>query len=398
MNDDSITPIAEIDSREDHRVFGIKRKDRRFHMAIIGRTGTGKSTLMKTMIQADARVGEGFALLDPHGDLAEEVWESLPVWRRKGALHFDPANPSNAITFNPLEVPSSEQRHLVVADLIAIFNRIWERSWGPRLEYILRNVFMALTERPGYTLLDALRLLADADFRQELVGKIEDDIVRQFFELEFGKYSKSYRTEAIAPIQNKLGEFLVNPVLRRVFSDPVGSIAPRALMDAGGVLVADLSVGKLGRDASTLLGAMLVGKFGLAALSRADIPIAARQDFQLYVDEFPSFATSSFATILAEARKYRLSLTVAMQYFDQLDAKLAGALFGNVGSLITFRVGVKDATILEREFRPTFNQDDLIALPYYRAYVKLVIDGKPARPFSARVVAPEVAAGSPDAN
>ena len=310
----------------------------------------------------------------------------IPVWRQRATIHFDPANPANAITFNPLEVPSPEQRHLVVADLIAIFNRIWERSWGPRLEYILRNVLMALTEKPGYTLLDALRLLNDKEFRKPLVAEIQDDIVRGFWEREFEKYTHSYRTEAIAPIQNKLGEFLVNPVLRRVFSEPNGSIQPRALMDEGGILIADLSVGKLGRDASMLLGAMLVGKLGLAALSRADIPIQERRDFYLYVDEFPSFATSSFSTILAEARKYRLALIVAMQYFDQLDPKLAGALLGNVGNLIVFRVGVKDAGMLAKELFPIFEPEHLIGLPYYRMYVKLIVDAKPMRPFSGIVM------------
>lgn len=386
MHSERITPIGKVDHRDDEHVFGIRHDDRRFHMALIGRTGTGKSTMMTTMLAADAESCEGFALLDPHGDLAETALSLIPTWREKQTLYFDPADSANRITFNPLWVPSPDQRHLVVADLIAIFNRIWERSWGPRLEYILRNVLMALTERPGYTLVDALQLLNDKDYRKSVVARIEDDIVRGFWEREFEKYTASYRTEAIAPIQNKLGEFLVNPVLRRVFSDSNGVIRPRELMDSGGVLIADLSVGKLGRDASTLLGAMLVGKLGLAALSRADTPIEERRDFYLYVDEFPSFATSSFATILAEARKYRLALVVAMQYFDQLDPKLAGALLGNVGNLAIFRVGVKDASLLEKELRPIFSADDLVAQPYYRVYMRLVIDGHPARPFSATVV------------
>jgi hypothetical protein len=355
-------------------------------MALVGRTGTGKSTMMLGMIASDANGPEGFALLDPHGDLAETAAGLIPAWRQRSAIHFNPADPGNQITFNPLEVPSPEQRHLVVADLIAIFNRIWERSWGPRLEYILRNVLMALTEKPGYVLLDALRLLNDKDFRKGLVAEIQDDIVRGFWEREFEKYTNSYRTEAIAPIQNKLGEFLVNPVLRRVFSDPHGSIRPRELMDGGGILIADLSVGKLGRDASLLLGAMLVGKFGLAALSRADVPIGERRDFYLYVDEFPSFATSSFSTILAEARKYRLALVVAMQYLEAIDQKLLAALLGNVGNLVVFRVSVKDAGLLAKELFPIFAPEDLVTLPYYRMYVKLIVDGKPTRPFNGMTI------------
>ena len=386
MDSERITPLGIVDFREDRRRFGIRHDDRRFHMAIIGRTGTGKSTMLSTMIRSDAESCEGFALLDPHGDLAQTAAGMVPAWRQKDFVYFDPATPGNGVTFNPLEVASTEQRHLVVSDLLAIFSRIWEKNWGPRLEYILRNVLMALTERPGHTLLDALRILNDTEFRKEIVGEIEDEIVRGFWEREFERYSKSYRTEAVAPIQNKLGEFLVNPVLRQVFADPKGTIRPREIMDTAGILIADLSVGRLGRDASTLLGALLVGKFGLAALSRADTPIGERRDFYLYVDEFPSFATSNFATILAEARKYRLSLVVAMQYFDQLDLKLAGALLGNVGNLIVFRVGVKDAAMLAKELFPVFNAEDLVSQPYYRACVRLVINGMPARPFSARVV------------
>lgn len=386
MHSDTITPIGQIDSREDHRVFGIKHDDRRFHMAIIGKTGTGKSTMLETMLRADLERCEGFALLDPHGDLAATILAKVPPWTRDRVQYFDPSDPGSRSTFNPLEVNGKAQRHLVVADLISIFNRIWEKSWGPRLEYILRNLLMALTERPGHTLVDAMRMLNDADFRKEIVDGLDDDIVKAFWEDEFGRYSKSYRTEAIAPIQNKLGEFLVNPILRRVFSDPQGTIQPRQLMDAGGVLIADLSVGKLGRDASVLLGAMLVGKFGLAALSRADTPIEQRRDFYLYVDEFPTVATSNFATILAEARKYRLALILVMQYLDQLDAKLTGALFGNVGSFVSFRLGLKDASVVQNELFPIFTKEDLVALPHYRAYVRLMIDGKPSRPFSARVI------------
>ena len=389
MDTGRVTPIGQVDFRQDKRIFGIKHDDRRFHMAIIGKTGTGKSTMLETMIRSDLeQSGEGLALLDPHGDLAATILAKVPGWMRRRVMYFDPADPQNAITFNPLEVHASDQRHLVVADLIAIFNRIWEKSWGPRLEYILRNALMALTERPGYTLLDVMRMLNDKDFRKSVVASLEDQVVKDFWEQEFDKYSKAYRTEAIAPIQNKLGAFLTNPLLRRVFSDPHGTIQPRRLMDAGGILIADLSVGKLGRDASVLLGAMLVGKFGLAALSRADIPIEQRRDFYLYVDEFPTVATSNFATILAEARKYRLSLILVMQYLDQLDVKLTGALFGNVGNLVVFRLGMKDASVLERELFPVFQKEDLVSLPHYRAYVRLVIDAAPSRPFSAKVMAP----------
>lgn len=386
MTEDDVTMLGQVDYRNDVRRFGIRRADRRYHMAIIGRTGTGKSTLLSTMIGSDASRGEGFALIDPHGDLAAEMWRSLPPRRRSQAIYLDASRLDGTVSFNPLELDDRGQRHLLVADLIAIFGRIWQKSWGPRLEHILRSVLMALTERPGFTLLDSLRLLTDAEFRKEVVTALDDAIVRAFWEQEFARFSASYRTEAIAPIQNKLGEFLINPVLRNIFSSPRGSFNVRTLMDSGGILIADLSVGKIGRDAATLLGALLIGKIGLAALSRADTAIENRRDFQLYIDEFPIFATSAFETILSEARKYHLALILAMQYFEQLDEELMAAILGNVGSVVSFRVGVRDAAILEREFHPAFDRNDLVALPHYRMYVKLAINGMPARPFSARVL------------
>jgi hypothetical protein len=248
---------------------------------------------------------------------------------------------------------------------------------------------LTLTERPGHTLLDALRVLNDQGFRSSVVDKVEDPILKRFWTEEFGKYSKSYRTEAIAPIQNRLGEFLINPVLQRVFDHPEGDIRPRTIMDQGQVFVANLSVGRLGRDVAKLLGATLLGKFALAALSRSDQEPDDRRDFYMYVDEFPLFATASIDTILSEARKYRLNMVLAMQYLDQVDSKLLGAVLGNVGNLVVFRVGAKDAPMLEREFSPVFSRDDLVSLPHYHAYVRMVIDGKPAKPFSARLLDPE---------
>jgi hypothetical protein len=249
-------------------------------------------------------------------------------------------------------------------------------------------VLLTLTERPGYTLLDALRMLNDNEFRTSIVDQIQDDILKRFWTDEFTQYSKGYRTEAIAPIQNKLGEFLINPVLRKVFEHPEGNIDPRAIMDKGQIFIADLSVGRIGRDISMLLGATLVGKFGLAALSRSDQTPEARQDFYLYIDEFPMFATTSIDTILSEARKYRLSLILAMQYLDQLDTKLLGAVLGNVANLVIFRVGAQDAATLGRELAPVFSEEDLLDLPYYHAYIRMMIDGKPAKPFSSRILEP----------
>ena len=384
MND-TITPFARVHFRDDSRAFGIKRNDRRFHFLTIGRTGTGKSTLLETLIKGDLENGEGVAVLDPHGDLAEKAKELVPSWR-KDAIFFDPGDPNNRLTFNPLHISRPDQRHLVVSELITVFQHIWQRAWGPRLEYILRHVLLTLTERPGFTLVDGLRLLNDSEFRASVVSQIEDDILKNFWTEEFSKYSRSYRTEAIAPIQNKLGEFLINPVLRRVFDSPDGDINPREIMDKGQVFIANLSVGKLGRDVAMLLGASLIGKFGLAALSRSDQAPDDRRDFYCYIDEFPMFATASIETILSEARKYRLSLILAMQYLDQLDAELLGAVLGNVGNVVTFRVGAKDASVLGREFAPVFAAEDLISLPHYHVYIRMMVDGKPTKPFSARVL------------
>jgi len=318
----------------------------------------------------------------------------VPAWRTNEVIVFRPGDPANLLTFNPLHVARPEQRHLVVSELMTIFQQIWASSWGPRLEYILRIVLLTLTERPGYTLLDALRMLNDSEFRASIVNQIQDDILKRFWTDEFIQYSKGYRTEAIAPIQNKLGEFLINPVLRRVFEHPKGDIDPRAIMDRGQIFIADLSVGRIGRDISMLLGATLIGKFGLAALSRSDQAPEERRDFYFYIDEFPMFATASIETILSETRKYGLSLILAMQYLDQLSPELLGSVFGNVGNLVAFRVGAKDAGILAREFAPVFSAEDLIGLPHYHVYIRMMIDGKPAKPFSARVLEPGNIAGS----
>lgn len=357
-------------------------------MLTVGRTGTGKSTLLANLIQADLNHAEGIGLLDPHGDLAAMMIERTPTWR-PDTIVFRPGDPDNTLTFNPLHVPQTTQRHLVVSELMTIFQTIWSRSWGSRLEYLLRIVLLTLTERPGYTLLDALRILSDKAFRAEIVERIEEPILKRFWIDEFGQYSKAYRTEAIAPIQSKLGEFLINDVLKKVFDAPEGNINARAIMDNGQVFIADLSVGRIGRDVTMLLGATLLGKFGLAALSRSDQTPTDRRPFYLFIDELPLFATASIETILSESRKYGLAMTAAVQYLEALEPKLLAAILGNVGNLITFRVGAKDAAVLEREFIPTFTKDDLISLPYHHVYVRMMVDGKPAMPFSAKVLEPD---------
>jgi hypothetical protein len=389
---ENITPFGQVEFRRDRRVFGIKRADRRYHLLTIGRTGAGKTTLLSTLIKGDLERAEGVAVLEPHGDLARAAEGHVPLWRRNELIVFRPGDPTNQLTFNPLHVPKPEQRHLVVSELITIFKHIWGDSWGPRLEYILRILLLSLTERPGYTLLDALKMLNDDEFRSSVVEELQDPILKRFWTDEYAKYSKGYRTEAIAPIQNKLGEFLINPVLRRVFDHPTGNIDPRVVMDNGQIFIADLSVGRIGRDIAMLLGATLIGKFALAALSRSDQSLNDRRDFYMYIDELPMFATSSIDIILSEARKFRLSLTMAIQYFEALDTGLRAAILGNVGNLVVFRVGPQDANILGRELAPTFSAEDLLELPYYHAYVRMMIDGKPTKAFSAQILDAESSA------
>ena len=381
-----ITPFASVDFRRDSRSFGLKRKDRRYHLLAIGRTGSGKSNLLANLIKGDLEHAEGVMVLDPHGDLAATAERLVPAWRRKELLVFRPGDPTNNLTFNPLCVPRPDQRDLVVSELITVFHQIWADSWGPRTEYLLRLILLTLTETPGHTLLDALRILNDNDFRESTVKQIEDPILKQFWEHRYTEYSRGFRTEAIAPIQNKLGEFLINPVLRKVFEHPEGDIQPRAIMDKSQIFIVDLSVGRIGRDISMLLGATLIGKFALAALSRSDLPPHERREFYCYVDEFPMFTTASIDIILSEARRYGLALILAMQYLDQLDPKHLGAVLGNVGNLVVFRVGAQDAEMLGRELAPVFSSEDLIDLPYYHAYIRMMIDGKPAKPFSARIL------------
>jgi hypothetical protein len=380
------TPFARVDFRRDSRLFGLKRKDRRYHLLAIGRTGSGKSNLLANLINHDINHIEGVGIIDPHGDLAARAESYVPAWRQSDLILFRPGDPSNQLTFNPLFVPRPDLRHLVVSELITVFHQIWADSWGPRLEYILRIILLTLTERPGYTLLDALRMLNDPEFRDSLIAQVEDPILKRFWTSEFAEYSKGFRAEAVAPIQNKLGEFLVNPVMRKVFDHPEGDIHPRAIMDDRRIFIADLSVGRIGRDTSMLLGATLIGKFALAALSRSDQPSEERRDFYCYVDEFAMFTTASIDVILSEARKYGLAMILAMQYLDQLDSKLLGAVLGNVANLIVFRVGAKDASMLGRELAPVFSAEDLLDLPYYHAYVRMMIDGKPAKPFSVKIL------------
>jgi hypothetical protein len=352
-------------------------------MYIIGKTGTGKSTLIENMVISDIKAGYGLALIDPHGDLAEDVLNYVPKRRIDDVIYFNPADTEYPIAFNPLAKVNPEYHHLVTSGLISVFKKVWSEFWGPRLEHILRHSILTLLEYPDSTLLDIPRLLTNKDFREEVLQSVTHQQVKEFWLFEFEKYSAWLRSEAISPILNKVGQFLTSKPLRNIVGQKKNTFRFRKVMDEGKIFIANLAKGKIGEDNCSLLGAMLVTQIQLAALSRADIPENRRRGFYLYVDEMHNFVTLSFADILSEARKYGLNLTLSHQYIEQLDEKIRAAIFGNVGTMISFRVGAEDARYLAREFHPVFDETDLVNLPNYNIYLKLLIDGLTSKPFSA---------------
>jgi len=378
-----ITFFAVTNYRDIRRKFGIKEKNRRGHIYIVGKTGTGKSTLIENMVISDVNDGHGLALIDPHGDLTEAVLDFMPKKRIKDVIYFNPGDIEYPIAFNPLESVHPDQHHLIASGLISVFKKIWFEFWGPRLEHILRNSILTLLERPQSTILDIPRLLTDKDFRGGIIGKVKNQQVREFWFSEFEKYSAYLKTEAVSPILNKMGQFLTSFPLRNIVGQKENTFDLRKIMDEGKILIVNLAKGKIGEDNCSLLGAMIVTKIWLSALSRANLPEEKRRSFYLYVDEIHSFLTLSFTDILSEARKYGLHMTLAHQYIDQLDEKIRGAIFGNVGTIIFFRVGIDDAEHLAKQFYPIFNENDLINLPNYHIYLKLMIDGATSQPFNA---------------
>ncbi len=370
------------------RRFGIKEDDRRRHMYLIGKTGMGKSTILENMIVDDIRAGHGVAVVDPHGDLAEKIIEFIPDERINDVIYFNPADIEYPIAFNVVEQVDPHLRHLVASGLIGVFQKLWADSWGPRLEYILRNAILAILDYPGSTLLGVVRILSDKAFRKKVVSNIKDPVVKSFWEKEFASYADKFASEAVSPIQNKVGQFLSTAFMRNIIGQVSSALDMRKIMDEGKILIMNLSKGRIGEDNSALLGAMMITKIQLAAMSRVDIDEKQRKDFYLYIDEFQNFSTDSFANILSEARKYRLCLIMAHQYIEQLSEKVKPAVFGNVGTMIVFRVGATDAEELVKEFTPTFTEEDLVNLPKYEMYLKLMIDGVASDPFSARGLPP----------
>jgi hypothetical protein len=340
------------------------------------------------MVLNDIYAGHGVGLVDPHGDFAEKIIDFIPPHRINDIVYFNPADMDYPIGFNILESVDPEYRHLVASGLMGVFKKIWPDVWSARMEYILNNTILALLDYPGTTLLGINRLLADDDYREKVVAVLKDPVVKAFWESEFAKYEDRFRREAIAPIQNKIGQFLSASIIRNIVAQVKSRINIREIMDTQKIFIMNLSKGRIGEDNSRLMGGMLITKIQLSAMERVDTPEKDRKDFFLYVDEFQNFATESFANILSEARKYRLDLIMAHQYMEQLDETVLAAVIGNVGTMVTFRVGSSDAEILAKEFIPTFVEEDLINLPKYHIYLKLMIDGVASRPFSALTLPP----------
>jgi len=386
-NKDPITLIGRTNYRNQHKAFGVRQADRRAHMYLIGKTGTGKSTLLETMIRQDIEAGRGLALFDPHGDLVERVLAWFPEKRKDDLIYFNVPDASLPLGFNPLESVPLAKRAVAASGMLEVFKKIWAESWGPRLEHILRNALLALLDQPQATLADILRLMDEPVFRRIAASRVRNAQVRNFWLREYESYPARFRAEAIAPIQNKVGAFLADPVLNAILTQPKSAFDLRRIMDEGHILLVNLAKGKIGEDSAALLGALLVSRIGLTGLSRADVPESERRDFYLYLDEFQSFTTLSLANMMSELRKYRVDLVLAHQYLSQLDLQVRDAILGNAGTIISFRLGLADAEILSKEFWPEFSAEDLIRLPNYNVYMKLMVGGAVTRPFSAETLA-----------
>ncbi|MBP6859888.1 MAG: type IV secretion system DNA-binding domain-containing protein [Candidatus Magasanikbacteria bacterium] len=380
--------FASTNFRNTNRKFGIKLDDRRRHMYVVGKTGMGKTTLLENMVLNDIYAGHGVGVVDPHGDFAEKIIDYIPPNRINDVVYFNPSDIDYPIGFNILETIDPRYRHLVASGLMGVFKKIWPDVWSARMEYILNNTLLALLEFPNTTLLGINRLLADDAYRKRVVRNLKDPVIRSFWETEFAGYNDRYKQEAVAPVQNKIGQFLSASVIRNIVAQVRSRINIREIMDTKKIFIMNLSKGRIGEDNSRLLGGMLITKIQLAAMERVDTIEKDRKDFFLYVDEFQNFATESFSNILSEARKYRLDLIMAHQYMEQLDETVLAAVIGNVGTLVTFRVGSTDAEILAKEFAPTFLETDLVNLTKFQIYLKLMIDGVASQPFSANTLSP----------
>lgn len=381
-NQADISPIAAANFRGHNAAFGMPRSDRGRHLYILGQTGVGKSGLLELLTISDINSPYGFAVIDPHGDYALSTLRRIPANRAQDVIYFNPADVDFPVAFNPMEVSDPKLRTHTVSELIGVLKRMFD-SWGPRLEYILRYTLLALLEYPNSTMLDITRLLTDKNFRKEVLSYVTDPVVRNFWEVEFASWNDKFAAEAVAPVLNKVGAFTANPIVRNIIGQPKSSFNIRQIMDERKIFIVNLSRGLVGEDNAALLGALLVTKIQLAAMSRADLPVEQRTPFYLYVDEFQNFATDSFATILSEARKYALNLTVANQYIAQMTQEVRDAVFGNVGSMIAFRMGADDARSMLRYFEPKFEEYDLVHMHNRHFVINMTIDGEKSPAFSA---------------
>ncbi|MEK7598463.1 MAG: CxxC-x17-CxxC domain-containing protein [Patescibacteria group bacterium] len=388
----TITFFAKTNFRNQERNFGIKRDDRRRHVYVIGKTGMGKTNLLENMAIQDIRSGAGVCFIDPHGESAEKMLKAVPNHRINDVIYFNPADSEYPIAFNILEAVDESKKNLVASGMMGVFKKLWPDVWSARMEYILNNTILALLDYPGSTMLGVNRMMSDKDYRKRVYPLIKDPVVKSFWINEFDKWEDRFRKEAVAAIQNKVGQFLSSSLIRHIVGQPKSTIDMRDIMDNQKILIVNLSKGRIGEDAMRLLGGMIVTKIQLAAMGRVDMPEEKRKDFYLHVDEFQNFVTESFANILSEARKYHLNLTLAHQYINQLvfdnNTTVRDAVFGNVGTLVAFRVGAEDAEFLEKEFEPVFLINDLVNLTKFHIYLKLMIDGIAGDAFSATTLPP----------
>ena len=374
-----ITYFAKVNWRSDQRLFGIKQADRLMHTYIIGKTGTGKSTCLETMLLQDIEAGRGCCLLDPHGDLVEKIAKMIPAWRKDDLIYFNIPDPNLALRYNPFKRVTLEKRSLVASGILEVFAKLWDSAWGVKLEHILRYAILTLLDQPKATIADIPEILLNKDFRREALRHVKSEIVKKFWKREFSEYNKY----DLLPVMNKVGGMLVHPVIRRVLIENSEEVSLRKAMDEKKIVLVNLSKGHVGADVSHILGALFITSIASAAFSRVDTAEESRVPFMVYMDEFHNFTTLSLVNMFSELRKFKVGMTLAHQYMDQLDDKIKSAVLGNAGSVITFRIGTTDATHMAKEMYPEFDVEDFINLANHHIYLKLMIDGKPSRPFSA---------------
>lgn len=383
-NEDELTYLGTTDFKDSGNKFGIIKEDKFRHVYIVGKTGMGKSTFISNMVVSDMQRNNGIAVVDPHGDLVEDVMAHIPSHRTNDVFLFDVSDTNYPVWFNILEYTHPDQKNLIASAVVSIFKKLFENSWWPRLEYILRNVMLSILEYPNATLMHVMRMLTDKNFREEVLSHVKDPVVMKFWRDEYDKRQERQRNEAVGPIANKIGQFLSSPIVRNIFAQPKSSLNIRKIMDTWQILLVNLSKGKIWEDNASMIWSFLVSKFQIDAMARADMSFKDRKDFYLYIDEFQNFATDAFESILSEARKYRLSLIVANQYTSQIQENVRNAIFGNVGTIISFGLGYDDATMMSLQFKEVIEANDLLSLPKFTAYTKLMVDGVTSEPFSMK--------------